>query len=194
MGCLFGTALFLASPTHGQLLKLPPRLSGQRYVETTGGLAPVTCQGLLLFRNSGWHGALSTGVYDKKLNAWKWTVGYVRKPQSPMATDSAAAGGKVQQFTVGYGKELVLYKSVFRTFLVRGLAQPYVGLEVISGGHQPMPTDAMHSSRTRVLAGADLSLEVEFQPVVLGIRQRWSPTSGVGQWGTLAFVGVRVGW
>lgn len=199
LSCFTGMTLLISCPTRGQVIRLAPRLSGQRFVEATGGLAPSLEQGQLTFRNRGWHGMLTTGRYNKNLNAWKWTLGYVRKPLPPTSPDSIAAaeGARhplVQQFTLGYGREVVLYKSVFRTFLVRGQLQPFIGYEAVSRSHQLAAPDSVHSPRSRFLVGADLGLEIEFQPVVLGIRQRWSPISAVGQWGTLVYVGVRLGW
>lgn len=199
LSCFTGITLLISCPTRGQVIRLAPRLSGQRFVEATGGLAPALEQGQLTFRNRGWHGTLTTGRYNKNLNAWKWTLGYVRKPLLLAIPDSVAAaeGARhrlVQQFTLGYGREMMFYKSVFRTFLVRGQVQPFIGYEAISRSYQLAARNSVHAPRSRFLAGADLGLEIEFQPVVVGIRQRWSPASEVGRWGTLMYVGVRLGW
>lgn len=197
LSCFMGATLLLSCPAWSQLVKLAPRLNGQRFVEATGGLTGISNQ--LRLKNSGWHGSLTTGRYNKNLNAWKWTISYVRKPLPTLRPDSLATANTpqqtlVEQFTVGYGREFVLYKSVFRTFLVRGQMQPFIGYESINHHRQPLTSDSTFSVRSQPLAGADLGLEIEFQPVVLGIRQRWTPTSDVGRWRMLVYVGVRLGW
>ncbi len=197
LSCFMGATLLLCCPAWSQSVKLAPRLSGQRFVEATAGLAGLPNQ--LRLKNSGWHGSLSTGRYNKNLNAWKWTISYVRKPLSTPRPDSLATVRNsqrtlVEQFTVGYSREFVLYKSVFRTFLLRGQVQPFVGYESVNHNRQPLPSDSTFSARSQLLAGADLGLEIELQPMVLGIRQRWTPTSDVGRWGTLVYLGVRLGW
>lgn len=197
LSCFIGATLLLSCPARSQSLALTPRLSGGRFVEATGGLTGMPNQ--LKLKNSSWHGSLSTGRYNKNLNAWKWTISYVRNPLPISRPDSLATTSNLQQtlveqFTLGYGREFVLYKSVFRTFLVRGQVQPFVGYESVNHNRQPLTSDSTFSARSQLLAGADLGLEIEFQPVVLGIRQRWTPTSDVGRSGTLVYVGVRLGW
>ena len=199
LSCFVGGNLLLACPAQSQSFRLAPRLNGQRFVEAAGGLSVTPNQDRLTLKNSGWHSSLSTGRYGKNLNAWKWTIGYVRKPIRATPTDSLTTTailqpGKIEQFTIGYGREFVLYRSAFRTFLVRGQVQPVVGYESVSRLSQPTLTDSSVSARSGLLAGADFGLEVEFQPVVLGLRQRWTPTSDAGRWGTLVYVGVRLGW
>ena len=197
LSCFMGATLLLSFPAWSQSVKLAPRLNGQRFVEATGGLTGIPNQ--LRLKNSGWHGSLSTGRYNKNLNAWKWTISYVRKPLPTSRPDSLITARNsqhalVEQFTVGYGREFVVYKSVFRTFLVRGQVQPFVGYESINHNRQPLTSDSTFSARSQPLAGADFGLEIELQPVVLGIRQRWTPTSDVGRWDTLVYLGVRFGW
>ncbi len=199
LSCFLGGNLLLSCPAQSQSFRLAPRLTGQRFVEAAGGLALTTNQNQLTLKNSGWHGSLSTGRYGKILNAWKWTIGYVRKPIQSAITDSLTTTAirqpvKAEQFTIGYGREFVLYRSAFRTFLVRGQLQPFAGYESVSRTSQTVLTDPTVSARSGLLAGADFGLEIEFQPVVLGIRQRWTSTSDVGRWGWLAYVGVRLGW
>jgi hypothetical protein len=203
LSCFLGGNLLLSCPVscpaQSQSFRLAPRLNGQRFVEAAGGLAVIPNQDRLTLKSSGWHGSLSTGRYGKNLNAWKWTIGYVRKPIRSTITDSLATTtipklGKTEQFTVGYGRELLFFRSAFRTFLVRGQLQPFVGYESVSHISQPVLADSTVSARSGLLAGTDFGLEVELQPVVLGIRQRWTPTSDVGRWGTLLYVGVRLGW
>ena len=199
LSCFLGGNLLLSCPAQSQSFRLAPRLNGQRFVEAAGGLTITPNLDPLTLKNSGWHGSLSTGRYGKNLNAWKWTIGYVNKPIRAAITDSLATTaiqqqGKAQQFTVGCGREFVLYRSAFRTFLVRGQVQPFVGYESVSRSSQPALVDSTVTARSGLLAGADFGLEVEFQPVVLGIRQRWTPTSGIGRWGTLFYVGMRLGW
>jgi hypothetical protein len=199
LSCFLGGNLLLSCPAQSQSFRLAPRLNGQRFVEAAGGLTGIPNQDRLTLKNSGWHGSLSTGRYGKNLNAWKWTIGYVRKPIQSAITDSLATTtirqpGKAEQFTVGYGREFVLYRSAFRTFLVRGQLQPVVGYESVSRIAQPVLADSTVTARSGLLAGADFGLEIEFQPMVLGIRQRWSPTSDVGRLGTLLYLGVRFGW
>ena len=199
LSCFLGGNLLFACPAQSQSFRLAPRLNGQRFVETAGGLTITPSQDRLTLNNSGWHGSLSTGRYGKNLNAWKWSIGYVHKPIRSAITDSLATSAtrqqeKAEQFTVGYGREFVLYRSAFRTFLVRGQLQPVVGYESVSRIAQTANVDSTVSARSGLLAGADFGLEVEFQPVVLGLRQRWTPTSDVGRWGMLVYLGVRLGW
>jgi len=199
LSCLLGGNLLFSCPAQSQSFRLAPRLNGQRFTEATGGLTVTPNQDRLTLKNSGWHGSVSTGRYGKNLNAWKWTIGYVRKPLRATPTDSLATTaipqpGKAEQFTIGYGRELVFYQSAFRTFLVRGQLQPFVGYESISRISQPALADSTASARSSLLAGADFGLEIELQPVVLGIRQRWSPTLDIRRWGTLFYIGVRLGW
>lgn len=113
----------------------------------------------MTLKSSGWHGSLSTGRYGKNLNAWKWTIGYVRKPVSPAITDSLAVTTSLQprmaeQFTVGYGWEFVLLQSVFRTFLVRGQVQPFVGYESVSRFSQTVLADSTVLTRSSLLLAA----------------------------------------
>lgn len=199
LSCLLGGNLLFSRPAQSQSFRLAPRLNGQRFTEVAGGLTITPNQDRLTLKGSGWHGSLSTGHYGKNLNAWKWTISYVLKPIRSVITDSlttAAIGqpGKAEQFTVGYGREFVLYRSAFRTFLVRGQLQPVVGYESVSRVSQTAITDSTVSARSGLLAGADFGLEIELQPVVLGLRQRWTPTSDVGRWDTLFYIGVRLGW
>ncbi|WP_375448491.1 conjugal transfer protein TraO [uncultured Fibrella sp.] len=193
LSCFLGVNLLLSGPAWAQLIRPAPRLSGQRFVEVTGGLADR-----LTLKNSGWHGSITTGRYNKNLNAWKWSISYVRKPLINVPADSVATitnplRGLVEQFTIGSGRELTLHKSVFRTFLVRGQIIPFVGYESVRPGHQTTVIELANAPHSGVLAGADFGLEMELQPVMLGIRQRWSPSSDVGRWGTLFYVGVRLG-
>lgn len=199
LSCFVVGNLLSACPAQSQSFRLAPRLNGQRFVEATGGLTITPNQEPLTLKNNGWHGSLSTGRYSKNLNAWKWTISYVRKPIQSAITDSLATTaiqqpGKAEQFTIGYGREFVFYRSAFRTFLVRGQVQPFVGYELFSRSSQTAIADSTVSARSGLLAGADFGLEIEFQPVVLGIRQRWTPTSDVGRWGSLFYIGVRLGW
>lgn len=195
LSCFLGANLLLSCPARSQSFPLAPRLSGQRFVEATGGLTDQ-----LRLKNGGWHGSLTTGRYDKNLKAWKWTISYVRKPltissfRDNLATPSNPVSLTIEQFTIGYGREFVLYKSVFRTFMIRGQVQPFVGYESVNGGRRLHVTDSTFATRSHVLAGADLGLEIELQPVVLGIRQRWTPTSNMAQCGMLVYVGLRLGW
>lgn len=193
LSCFLGVNLLLSCPARAQLIHLAPRLSGQRFVEATGGLADR-----LTLKNSGWHGTITTGQYNKNLNAWKISISYGRKPLANVPADSVPTTtnpvqGFVEQFTIGYGRELILYKSVFRTFLVRGQVVPFVGYEAVRSGYRSGTIEPSNAPHSGVLAGADVGLEIELQPVVLGIRQRWTPTSGVGRWGTLFYVGLRIG-
>lgn len=199
LSCFVVGNLLSACPAQSQSFRLAPRLDGQRFVEATGGLTITPNQEPLTLKNSGWHGSLSTGQYGKNLNAWKWTIGYVRKPLRATTTDSLTTTailqpGKAEQFTVGYGREFVFYRSAFRTFLVRGQVQPFVGYESVSRSSQPALADSTVAGRSGLLAGADFGLEIEFQPVMLGLRQRWTPTSEVGRWGMMIYIGVRLGW
>lgn len=191
--CLVGVSLLSACPARGQFMRLAPRLSGQQFVEVTGGL-----EDRLTLKNSGWHVGISTGRYNRNLNAWKVSFMYLRKPLYHVPADSLALRaepirGLVEQVSLGYGRELVLYKSVFRTFLVRGQMVPFVGYEAVRTDHPLTGVESTYAPRSAVLAGADIGLDIEWQPVVLGIRQRWSPTSEVGRWGTLFYLGVRFG-
>jgi len=199
LSCLLGGNLLFSCPAQSQSFRLAPRLNGQRFTEATGGLTVTTNQDRLTLKSSDWHGSLSTGHYGKNLNAWKWTISYVRKPIRSAITDSLTTTTigqqrRAEQFTVGHSREFVLYRSTFRTFLVRGQVQPFVGYESVSRIARAATTDSTVSAHSGLLAGADFGLEIELQPVVLGIRQRWTPTSDVARWSTLFCVGMRLGW
>ena len=184
LSCFIGANLLLSCPTWAQ-----SHLSGQQFIEATSGLVDqLSVRG----ESIGWHGSLTVGRYNNRLNAWKWTVSYVRKPLD-VNTNAEPVRVPVEQFTAGYGYEFMLHRSVFRTFFVRGHVMPFVGYESVNHDRQPVGADSTFSARSRVLAGADAGIEFEFQPVVLGIRQRWNPTSMVQRFHTLFYVGVRLG-
>jgi hypothetical protein len=153
-------------------------LKGQRFFE--GYLGTVDDFRLL----SGAQMLLSTGKYNRHYNAWKATASYQRK--TSVLVDSTNI--PQEQFTLGYGYEFILHRNATRTFFVRGLAQPFAGYESIN--HDQVISETS-TQRSKFLVGLDAGLEVEINPVVIGFRQRWNPTSSVQAFHSTVFVGVR---
>ncbi|TAE39243.1 MAG: hypothetical protein EAZ70_06990 [Runella slithyformis] len=164
--------------TFGLAAEAQNHLKGQRFFEgylgTVDGFHPLKGSQILL----------STGKYNRHHNAWKATVSYQRKVS--ILVDSTNI--PQEQFTLGYGYELILHRNATRTFFVRGLAQPFVGYESIN---QNQAISETASQRSKLLVGLDAGLEIEINPVIFGFRQRWSPTSLAQAFHSTVFVGVR---
>lgn len=175
-------ACLLSGGTHAQT-----HLKGQRFVEIQGGVV----DGLSARNPVGFVGLLSTGRYNRQYNAWKLTVSYLQKPI--IGTDITSAG-QLQQFSIGWGYEFNLWRNAYRTRFVRGSVQPLATYETLPAPSIHMMTDSVcttTASGSRFLLGAEAGIEIELTPVVLSIRQRWLPKSGMQPFFTLVGVGWR---
>jgi hypothetical protein len=183
IGLLLLVSGLLTGPAHAQI-----HLSGQRFIDIQAGLADG-------FRptgeRTGLYSLVSTGRYNRHYNAWKTTIAYGHFGLTRPLLDEKIP---VSQYTLGYGYEFNLWRNATRTAFVRGLVQPFAGYESVNRD-RPVSATATDSTATyqtsRLLVGGDIGLEIEFSPVVLGLRQRWQPTSAVERFHTLLFIGWR---
>lgn len=163
-------------------------LKGQRFLELQGGLAST----FTTPRNQlGLTGLISTGRYNRQYNAWKLTLGYM---QHPIRGADIEEPRTLRQFSVAWGYEFNLWRNTFRTRFIRGTVQPLAAYESLPPIASPMLADSVctaMSSGTRFLLGAEAGIEFEVSPVVVSLRQRWLPKSGVLPFYTLVSVGWR---
>ncbi len=183
IGLLLLVAGLLAGPAQAQI-----HLSGQRFIEVQAGLADGFRPG---GDQTGLFGLVSTGRYNRHYNAWKVTVSYGHYGLSlPLREENIP----VSQYALGYGYEFNLWRNATRTAFVRGLVQPFAGYESVNRD-RPLGMVAADTITTapssRLLVGGDIGLEIEVSPVVLGLRQRWQPTSALERFHTLFFIGWR---
>lgn len=176
-------AWLLAGPTSAQI-----HLSGQRFFEVQAGLADG-------FRptadRTGLYGLVSTGRYNRHYNAWKVTASYSRYCVRLPRPDQTLP---ISQYAFGYGYEFNLWRNATRTAFVRGLVQPFAGYESVNRDRllSALTADSTATAPpSRLLVGGDIGLEIELSPVVLGLRQRWQPTSSIDRFHTLFFIGWR---
>jgi len=173
----------LSAETHAQT-----HLKGQRFVEIQGGVV----DGFSAHHQLGIQGLISTGCYNRQYNAWKATASYMQKPI--IGTDMTSAG-QLRQVSIGWGYEFNLWRNAYRTRFVRGSLQPIATYETVPASSSPMMSDSICAtmpSGGRFIVGAEAGVETEFAPVILSIRQRWLPKSGMQSFYTLVSVGWRL--
>lgn len=163
-------------------------LKGQRFIEIQGGIAST----FTTPRNElGLTGLTSTGRYSRQYNAWKLTLGYM---QHPIWGADMEDPRTLRQFTVAWGYEFNLWRNAFRTRFIRATVHPLAMYESLPSATSPMMADSVctvMSSGARFLLGAEAGIEFEVSPIVISLRQRWLPKSGVQPFYTLVSLGWR---
>jgi hypothetical protein len=161
-------------------------LKGQRFIDLQAGLT----DGFHLAKNEvGLNALLSTGTYNRQYNAWKLTVSGLQKP---LALPNRAETIPLRQFAIGWGYEFNLWRRATRTRFLRGFVQPTLlydsfGAAPTAGGDTTRTID----KNTRFGLGGDIGLAVELSPLIISVRQRWQPKSGIQPFHTLLSAGWR---
>lgn len=162
-------------------------LKGQRFIDLQAGLT----DGFHLTKNQvGLNALLSTGTYNRQYNAWKITVSILQKPL--VLSNNMAETIPLRQFAIGWGYEFNLWHTATRTRFLRGFVQPALLCDSFGAAHPAGgDTTRMINNKTRFGLGGDIGLEVELSPVIISVRQRWQPKSGIQPFNTLLSAGWR---
>lgn len=160
-------------------------LKGQRFYDVQAGLT----DGFHLANNRwGMNILFSTGIYNRKYNAWKTTLSVIQKPLPVIGPESPSFA---RQFGVGYGYEFNLWRNPIRTRFIRGIIQPILLYE--SAGAMQMTPDStkLQQGTSIILLGGDIGFDIELSPVEISVRQRWQPKSAILPLHTLFSIGWR---
>ncbi|MBO0931854.1 conjugal transfer protein TraO [Fibrella aquatilis] len=176
--------LFFCGLTYTPLIA-QVHLKGQRFYDLQVGLT----DGFQFADNQlGINLLVSTGVYNRKYNAWKTTLGVLQKPLPITGSESLH---HLCQFGVGYGYEFNLCRNPLRTRFIRGFIQPVLLYESVRTGQTTLDSTKAPQGNSRLLLGGDVGFDIELSPLEVSIRQRWQPNSGIQPFHTLFSIGWR---
>lgn len=140
--------------------------------------------------NIGYAGEITLGKYTRNLNAWPLTIGYAFKDYA-LASPLGEFTIPVEQFYASYGYQWKWYRSANRLVFVTSTASGVGGYELLNKGKYYLYDSTGLAARSRFMAGIDLGFDVEVYNVVIGLKQRWVPTSQIQKFHTFLHIGYR---
>lgn len=180
VGILLAGSLTVQAQTH---------LKGQRFTQLTVSRVDRFSGGLT-GNNIGYAGEVTFGKYTRNLNAWPITLGYMTKDYL-VAAPSSELKVPLEQFYATGGYQFKWYRSPNRLFFVTSTLSALAGYELVNKGKYFLYDSTGLAARSRFKVGGDMGLDVEYYNVVLGVKQRWNPTSRVQPFHTFIHLGYR---
>ena len=181
---LVGIMLAGSLSVHGQT-----HLKGQRFTQITASRVD-RFNGGLRGNNIGYAGEVTFGKYTSNLNAWPITLGYLQKSYQ-VASPTSPIKIPLEQFYGTFGYQFKWYRSPDRLLFITSTISGLAGYELVNKGKYYLYDSTGLAARSRFVIGADLGFDVEYCNVILGVKQRWNPSSQVQQFHTLLHLGYR---